>query len=363
MADSVKIINGSIDIDPETDEIVVRGVVDPDSLKLLQVAPYQREVLSSKKVLDLRKALRTGSVPDIELGMRGDRVRNRASEGQGTVFYLQDPTFIVDGLQRVTAGIQIMGEEGSKQPRIGATIRFNTTEASERERFISLNIGQSRLSPNVILRDMAEDHPVARALYNLATKDQSFVLKGKIGWNQSMTRGDLITARTFFMVTGVLHSHVGPGKSNKITELVNGLEQIMETVGRNTFIANIRTFFDLVDECWGIKRVAYRSGAVYIKQPFLAALAMTISDHTDFWKGDRLTVPAHILSKLRTIPIDDPSVTNMAQSQSSASVLILSHVIVNEINKGKRTRHLKPRGWVDLPEIKDEGYDDEGEEG
>ena len=77
---SVKVINAALDevkIDQVGSQIVLRGVLDNDSLDLLQVSEYQREILPQSKIMDLIGAMKTGRVPDIELGMRGGIIAKR----------------------------------------------------------------------------------------------------------------------------------------------------------------------------------------------------------------------------------------------------------------------------------------------
>lgn len=348
MADTagIKIINGALDEwkipdDPEP-SIVLRGTIVPASLADLSVAEYQRETLSNAKVLRLVEVLRTGRVPDIELGMRGERLDSRGSN-----FTLHDQVFIVDGLQRTTAALRLMELDPTAAPHLGATIHFNTTEEWERKRFDDLNLGQTRLSPNVTLRNLRHGNPAAEALYNLTTNPRSvFVLRGKVSWEQNMKRSELITASVYFKSIGVLHSHIGPGRRNNVVDLSKGLEQIMKTAGRNIFLGNVRLFYQLIDELWGVQTVAYKASAIQLKQTFLLALARLFSEHLDFWDGNTLKIDAPLKRKLATFPINDPAVMNLASSGgSSANVLV--QLMTDHINHGKRTRRLRRRRWAE----------------
>jgi len=355
MADrrSVKVISAALDETPQK-EIVLRGVIDDHSLSLLEVDNYQRETLSKKKIAHLRRAIATSRVPDIELGMRGERFIERDDN-----FYLQDPVYIVDGLQRVTAAIQLIQSDPEAIAHLGVTIHFGTDEAWERERFEDLNLGQTKLSSNITLRNKANSVPAAEALLKLS-RDKAFVMCDQICWQQAMRRGDLITATTFFKVAGMLHSHAGPGRGSSALEYVNGNQKIMENVGRATFVANVRMFFDILDQCWGVRRVAYRHGAAFLKLTFMSELARVFSDHTDFWDGDKLMLDRALLTKLSTFPIDDPEVVRLASSSGMAAETLYLH-IVRHFNANKRTKLLKQRrGLRDKPaEVQEEsGYED-----
>src|ERR1700677_3610952 len=84
-------------LDEHAGEIVLRGVLAPESLPLLKVADYQREILPGMRARNLESVLESGSsVPDITLGMRGGQF---TEQKKGT-FSLEDRVFIIDGLQR-----------------------------------------------------------------------------------------------------------------------------------------------------------------------------------------------------------------------------------------------------------------------
>lgn len=343
VASSVKVINGALDEVGE--EIVLRGVIDPTSLAHLQTANYQREVLPLARINDLVEAYKNGSrPPDIELGMRGQHVIER-----GEAFYLQDPVFIVDGLQRVSAGLHLMQSGAPERPHLGATIHFGTTEEWERARFRVLNQERTKLSPNILLRNLQHDVEAVDMLHRLS-QDKSFVLAGRVCWNQRMARGELITAMTYLKVVGQLHSHMGATLYNDTNRLSTGVDKVMANVGKGIMRDNVKVFFDLVDECWGIKRVTFKEGAVYMRSTFLMMLARVLSQHTDFWKDDRLFVEAHLKRKLAQFPVNDPQVVNLA-SAAGTSRNILYMLMVEHINSGKRTRRLRPRSndYVDLP--------------
>jgi hypothetical protein len=350
---SIKVVNGSLQETPQG-EIILRGVLDPHSLQLLEVDEYQREILSPRKVKELQAAIRKHGVPDIELGMRGERFLERDG-----AFYLQDTVFIVDGLQRTTAGLEIIKEPDDFLPFLGCKVHFSTTEDSEREMFEDQNLGQTKLSPNVTLRNKGRTVPAAAALFKLST-NRSFVLSDQISWNQNMKRRDMLTAATFVKVTGMLHSHAGPGRTSNVVDLINGVQKIMDNVGQAAMVTNVRTFFDIVDQCWGIRRVTYKSGASFLKAGFLLTLARVFSDHTNFWKEDKLFLDRTLVAKLASFPIDDPEVTRLASS-GGPGLNILYILIVDHINSGKRTKRLTPRRALQDTVVEDVVEDAEAE--
>lgn len=347
---SIKVISGALDvveIDGE-ESFALRGVIDPQSLGGINVPKYQREILSKKKIDELIGALRNGRVPDVDLGMRGDNYRER--EGS---FYLQDPVFVIDGLQRLTAAGLLLDE--GIEAHLGALIHFDTNEQWERERFEDLNLGQTALSGNVTLRNKAATSEAAKTMLRV-TEDKGFILCGLVSWGQNMRRGDLITAITFYKTVSRLHAHAGPGRSSSVLELVSGLEKIMANVGRHVVVANAKAFFELIDKCWGVRNVAYRDYSIQLKSGFLQALASVVSDHSNFWDGDRLSVPNHIAQKLATFQLTDPTVIQLAGSSGTARQM-LEILLVKHINSGRRTRQLRPRDGLQSPEG-DEGDDE-----
>lgn len=338
---TVKVTNAALQ-DTEGGGIILRGVIDPSSLGLLQVAPYQREVLPISQINSLVDAFRTGTVPDIELGMRGQDFRSRDDS-----CFLKDPVFIIDGLQRVTAALQLIKLEKDAAPKLGASIHFDTTEAWERDRFRILNAERAKLSSNILIRNLKDENPAVAMLINLCA-DKHFVLNGRVCWSQRMSRGELISALTFLKVIGRLHLFAGPGASTSWSDLAKSLSGTMENVGKNTMRANAMEFFRIVDQCWGIQRVTFREGSTHLRQTFLTCLASIFSNHYDFWRGEdekKLFVEASLVRKLALFPVADPTVVNLASTSGKAKEMLYL-MLLDHINSGKRTRRLKPRGQL-----------------
>lgn len=348
MGASIKVVSGALD--EVGGEIVLRGVIDPASLQHLQTGPYQREVLPLARINDLVEAYKNGSrPPDIELGMRGQRVIER-----GDAFHLQDPVYIVDGLQRVSAALHLMQGGSVVMPHLGATIHFGTTEEWERSRFRVLNQEWLKLSPNILLRNLQYGNEAVLMLHRLSL-DNNFVLAGRVCWTQRMARHELITAMTYLKVIGQMHAHMGSTLYSDTNRLSIGVDKVMGNIGKNVMRDNVRTFFELVDECWGIKRVTFKEGAIYMRASFLITLARVLSQHTDFWKGERLFIEAPLKRKLAQFPVNDPNVSNLA-SAAGTSRNILYMLMVEHVNSGKRTRRITPRNndYVDAARSGDE---------
>jgi len=331
----VKILNYSLD--EREGVVVIRGVVDPNTLRYLQVDKYQREVLGEKKIGELMHEHRTSRVPDIDVGMRGERVKDLGEDIE-----LLDPVYIIDGLQRVTAGMRVMvADEDPVVPVIGATVLLNTTVELEREMFDKRNIKPTKLSPNIHLRNRKDEIPALGALFRL-THDSTFVLRGKVQWTQQPSKSDLITATVFVKTAGRLLHHQGAVAGAEVLKVASGLDDVMKNTGRPTYVANVRGFFDIIDQAWGLADIEFR-GATVLKGGFLDTLARVFSDHENFWDGDRLAVNAPMLGKLSKFKVKDPMISQLAGS-GGPSMDMLYDMLVKHLNSGVRKNHLLRRG-------------------
>jgi hypothetical protein len=152
----VRILKPSLDDEVFPGNPVLRGVIDPASLSELCIdRHYQREFLSSGTRRAIIQALnRHERLPDLELGMRGENWSFGAdAENPNEVVELHDPVFLIDGQQRrgsILEYLERFPEE--KSVRQGVCIHFSTTMEWERERFQALNLNQTRVSANVLLR-------------------------------------------------------------------------------------------------------------------------------------------------------------------------------------------------------------------
>lgn len=328
---SIKLFSAALD--EKDNDIVLRGVVDPTSLSHLQVADYQREILPTKKINSLMVAIRKGGVPDIQLGCRGGNFFERDG-----AFYVQDPVYIIDGLQRTTAALRLL--EKGIVPHLGATLHFDTNEAIERERFRVLNVTRVKLSPNVLLRNARHESPIVMAIYQMCLSSQ-FALTRRVCWHQRMKREELLTAMLLMKVTGELHRRFGANLACRRQEdLIPALDRLAARVGRSTVVGNIREFFETLDEAFKITQVVYREIAPSLRNGFLLSLALTFSRHEDFWKDAQFVVSKDLRRKLALFPITDPHVSAMCSS-SGSSISILAAMIANHFNSGKRTKRLR----------------------
>lgn len=335
--ESIKLVSAALDEDKQ-DNIVLRGVIEPASLYQLKVGSYQREVLPLSKIKDLEEAFTEGgNVPDIDLGMRGGNFIEK--EG---AFFLQDDVFIIDGLQRVTAAKKVI-EEG-KVPRLGGIVHFNTTEEWERNRFRILNTLHTKLSPNIMIRNMESDYSVVELLHTI-TKDKNFVLGGKVCWNQRMLRSsELISAFTFLKAAGALHTRFGVGTTGGASyrEIIPNLEKIYIKLGRGVIRENVKMYWNVLDECFNIRFTVYKEMAPHLKLSFLLAIANIFADHSVFWKDAVFFVPSILRKKISQFPVLDPKVAQLSGTGGGVGSQMLYDLMLKHINKGKTTQRLVP---------------------
>lgn len=334
----------SASLDDRDGDIVAHGWLDIDAIQNLRVGDYQREILESRgKKSTLRTAVETGErLPDIMLGMRGQRYTSR-----GQTMVLEDDVFIIDGLQRVSALRKFAADnpEEAKKLRIGAEIRFGTTRDSETALFTTVNVKRKAMAPSVILRNQRNHSTGVATLYGLSMNDKNFSMFNKVCWDQQMHRGEILTAMTFAKVCITLHRQFAPG--GRFISSVSLLPRVADTMssvaGLQNFRANIATFFEMMDAVWGIRGIKYTDRLTHTRGNFIVQLAGVLSDHEDFWDGNRLVVDAQTKAKLKSFPIDDPTIMRLAGTGNTAGALLYRY-FVDHLNKNKQTsRHLVTR--------------------
>ncbi|HEV7121236.1 MAG TPA: hypothetical protein VGN56_00250 [Candidatus Paceibacterota bacterium] len=335
----IKILKGALDELPDG-SIILRGVIDQESLRLIRADSYQRGQMMRK---DIMEGYESGAqLPDVELGMRGQDF----DSNRGT-FMLKDSVYAIDGWQRITTALRYLDMVADGKVHLGAMIRFDTTEEYERQRFETLN-GSSRakVSANIMIRNKKGDSSAVLMLYGLSHTDKAFVLQDRIAWGQNMARGELLSAFSLVKIVGRLHAHKIPGGNSRMDLLVAALDRGVDIFGVQVMRENVKAFFGLVDECWGIRRIHYRDGASYMKAGFLGVLARVLSDHEDFWNQQsgerRLFVEAPLRRKLAQFPVNDPTVVQLSGA-AGKGMEMLYMMLRDHLNRGKTTKRLVSR--------------------
>jgi len=359
---SIRVINGSLE-EREGGTIILRGVLDTDTLSRLKTDDYQREVLSNtgmggKRSSKLQRGIANGvTLPDIELGMRGQHF-----ETKGKTTILHDAVYIIDGLQRVSAMLLQMAklqEEGKEEMiealnPLGATIHFNSTKEWEKQRFADLNQLRTPVSPNVLLRNSRDKHPSVLTAYGLTFNDPSFALYRRVCWNQRMGKGELLTASSLLRTAmalhrtqadGVTNSGKGPARltSSGAATMSSLLDRVAKEVGLANFRQNIHDIFDLIDSCWGIRSVQIGAAHSHLRNNFLMTLAFFISRNAELWKdGDqkRMFVDTKTRQRLATFPIHDPEIRRLASGGTMVTPILYNYLL-EHMNKGKSKHRLR----------------------
>ena len=355
----VKIVKPSLDDDKR--QAVLRGVVSPETLGALRVDQnYQREGLSSSSRREIARAFETrGKLPDIVLGMRGDRFQ--VDEDSSVI--LVDPVYIIDGQQRRNTALEYLARFPEEPIRLGATVHFNTNVKWERDLFHALNLYQTKVSPNVILRNIKEESPLLATVYGLTRADKEFALYGRVCWTHNMVKGDLISALSFTRLSLAIHAHLAAVIRSSAKEVPSACNNLTKAIGLPLARANVKEFWGVVDECWGLRNVQYKERTTHLRTTFLDSLTKVFSGHHDFWEGDgdrRLCVPLDLRRKLMKFPINDPEIMRLSGAGGQAREM-LKILMVQHINSGKRTRRLSPRDGLAFGSADDDGIDDESD--
>lgn len=344
MASVVRILNGAL-TEQSDGEIVLRGILDPESLGFLHTDDYQREVLVGKgkggdkmvKVIDEKVHF-----PDIELGMRGQKFE----EEKDGVYTLHNPVFIIDGLQRTSAIKEWMERNPKKKlpVSLGVKVHFGTNYKIEKRLFTIWNgSSRRRVSPNILLRNLRDEHPALLTLYGLTKSEQSFPLCGRVTWTQQAFRSDLLTAMNLVKTVSTLTRRFWkgtyfparklktPGGGNARDMLPSQLDAVAKEMSLSKFRTAVVKFYELVDACWGIRNVVYTNKSTHLRGNFLITLAMVLNDHDNFWKGNDLVIDADFKKRIKSFPVTDPEVARLA-SAGHMAIILLYDMMVKHLN-------------------------------
>lgn len=320
-------------------EIIAQGFIDPESMRQLKIGDYQREFLhrpTSGRLSQIERALNDGvRLPSIVLGMRG-----QSFSSKGDTMLLEDNCYIVDGLQRVFTCLRFAENHPDQAQNLvlGVEVRFNTTPESEKKLFHALNSFRTGMSGNVLLRNMRDENKAVLTIYGLSMSEPTSPIYKKVQWNQRMQRGELFSAIMMIAVGHALHTRSASASNGAVTAIATTLDNLIdETYGYGDFRANMRTFFEVMDDCFSYSSIEFVQKATVIKGNFLTAIAKLFAGHTNFWNGSRLHVNAELRKKLASFPTDDLEVMRLA-SAGRMAMPILYKLLEDHMNKGKRTK-------------------------
>jgi hypothetical protein len=310
---------------------IVRGILNPQDSEFLQYEDYQRDYVSDRKIDNIRKGYNgDAAVPAIYAAVEG---ANYYREGLDIV--VAEPVFVVDGKQRTLAAIR----EASlgKYPYILMLIHLDTDYRWRRDEFKALNAPDNRTSvgASVTMRNEALDSTAVALIYKMTLDDLSFVMRGKIGWNQSMRVGDLVSGKTLCQSASLLHKHLRVYTSTNAEKLAAGLQQVADKIGLDSFINNIRTFYDIIERCWSIRDIVIKDGNPQVNTTWLFTASAFLSDHINFWDGDDLSLSRDQVTKLKAFPIHDTNIRRLCGSGSRNDSDLYTY-LVKHFNHGAR---------------------------
>lgn len=345
--EGVRILRPSLD-DEEGGETILRGLIDLQSLPLLRVDYYQREQLSQKANRNIQRAIDTGSpLPDITLGMRGDRFH---VDETGAVVLL-DPVFIIDGQQRVSTIKLHLQNFPEEKIRLGAAVHFNSNATRESRRFHAMNLYATRVGSGVILRNLKDEIPLLASLYGLSITERSFPLYRRICWAQSRHKDHLITAATYIHAALRLHAHLAAVRHSGARHLPQICANLSRAAPIQQVRENVATLWSVIDQAWGVADLQALTGVPYLKTGFLEALVTVLSSHLDFWDGPRLKISPEHRQRLRVFKVHNPEIVRLASSGHGPGQDMLRHLLAEHLNQRLR-RKLTPR--IPIPQTDDE---------
>lgn len=334
---------------PVHERIVIRGELEPETLARLEVDWYQRGKVNPKKIRELMDGIEKSSenFPDLTIGMRGTEHDITNSE-----VILHDPTYIIDGLQRWSACVMLM--EKGILPYMGCKVFLASDIDFELKMFRDLNSKRTSMSASVLLRNEKEYSRVAGTLWGLS-RDKKFAMSERIAWDQQVDRtlnGHLLRGVTLLDVLFVLHSHVptvvftrGP-----VIKRLYALEKDIDAIGLQRARENLTTFFDIVDEAWGIRNTQIKYNDTFLTSGWLQTLAALFSDHREFWRDSELSVSANFMRDIKRIRWSDQKLEMLARGNATCHEHLKS-AMLDVINKGKSTGRLVDRYTLERAEM------------
>jgi hypothetical protein len=292
----LRLLNATMAIAPSGRKII-RGYLGPDSLEI-PTDDYQRGQVQPILLSTYRDALASGEVEEICVGSRGTRTRINGEQ----LLILGDDTFLVDGRRRVNAAQKVRDEEGDVF--LPVVVYLGTTYEWERQRFKTLNADRIKVSPNVLIRNARGVNKGIGALYKYSEGDNRAPLYRRVRWTQSGRKTDLMTALLLLRVVNALHTPFGGVLGTAADDLETGLEKLVDYTSVNTFLANVNTFFELINSSWGLRDVNSTKNAYFLRASFLLSLCRVLTRHANFWNGNLLVIPDELRSKFGEIKLD-----------------------------------------------------------
>lgn len=339
----IKLRNGLL-VEPRGGRVVIRGELEPETLSSLKIEWYQRGLVSQTKIKDMMQGIEADSsnIPDLTLGMRGTNFTITNND-----VVLHDDTYIIDGLQRWTAGILLTEKSPPFFPYLGVKAFTLSDINFELKMFRELNSKRTAMAASVLLRNEKEYSRVAATLFGLGG-DKKFAMCDRIAWEQRVdTRfgGQLLRGITLLDILMSLHRHVPSWSRERgsVLRRLYSVEKVIGSVGLQQARENLITFFDAVDEAWGIRDSQIKYSETFITPGWLIALAIVFSDHREFWRENAvLYIPRDLQRDLKKLRWSDQKLNMLARGNQSGRDELVRQ-FVDMLNKGKTTNRLVDR--------------------
>lgn len=342
----IRITSPGLEDTPER-ETVLRGSVDISCLPRLKIDRYyQREQLTPETNRRIKQAVEMGvDLPDITLGMRGDRFM---LDEAGAIILLDD-VYIIDGQQRVGTIKRHLQSFPADPVRIGAVVHFNTTVQREEVKFTALNLFRTNMSANVVLANSRHKHPLLAALYGLTINQPSFVMCGRVSWQQQPKKGEhLISASGYVSAALFLHGHLAATRGgNSATRMGMAADNLARAISIQVARDNVAAFWNVIDEAWGVGNLTTAKNVSHMRGAFLQTLAGIFSEHLDFWDGEHLAVPLELRKRLAKLNLQEPNLAYLCGSGGAVRSQ-LRYVLIEHLNYRLRKKLTPRRPTSDL---------------
>jgi len=300
----VRILNCSLQDDDVTDRIVLRGVLDQETLRYIRLDWYQREQgFSPSHISKIVSAFKSGNnIADITIGMRGQRVKNVKD-----TYILLDRCYCIDGGQRLYAAAVALKDVPDLKINLGVKAYTDTTEKFENELFCKLGTTQVKIASSVLIRNKKKESVAANMLINIS-KDQDFALKDRICWDQARIKGQLLSGNRFTSIVALLHARRGGTTGGGCLEVLASVDRVLEKITEDVGKVNVIKFFDAIDRCWTLRNLEGGSDEPrpHLKAIFLITFARMVSSHDEFWTGEEkndFQFPEKFVRRLKGMPL------------------------------------------------------------
>ena len=315
---------------------VVTCLIDPEDLSQLHVPWYQREKgEENPRRRKLRDGVQTGGLPDLLLNYRGRDIEELTA-GE---LMLTGTVSVIDGHQRMATTLELLanGSLGGNsrdllQGWLGAKIFVNLTEEEEYQLFGPLNRDQWRLGPAVIIRNEMQRLDEFGPLLAFSQEGGNPIIGGRVQWQQQLRAHELFGAKTYLSVIMSLHGSYVPTDT---ALLISGVRDLIiaGSLGDEVIQANLTTFYEAVDHCYGLQSIPKRRSRgeyPHIKSMFLIGLGRFLGTYQEFWDGNRLQLNRQMLARLKSFRFSDP--VKAATTSNRGAQLLGQYLLAHFMN-------------------------------